>query len=42
MIIIKRIKKEALTIAEAYALKALGYQIECNNGKITKIYKKEA
>ena len=42
MIIIKRVKEETLTVEQALALKTLGYEIECNDGKVTEIHKKEA
>lgn len=42
MIVIKRFKKSSLTVEKARELKALGYEIECNNGKVTKVHKKEA
>lgn len=41
MIIIKRVKEETLTIEEAIALYTLGYEIECNDGKVSKIHEKE-
>lgn len=41
MIIIKRVKEETLTVEQALALETLGYEIECNDGKVTRIHEKE-